>query len=82
MHLLRMQREPVKHYKEDIDVIIIYATIFIELSDANKITFSKYQANALSNYFIDNSSMSPNLQMGILGNTKMNTIGRFLEAFL
>lgn len=73
---------PLSITKKDIDVIIIYATIFIELSDANKITFSKYQANALSNYFIDNSSMSPNLQMGDIGETtKMNTIGRFLEAF-
>lgn len=73
---------PLSITKKDIDVIIIYATIFIELSDANKITFSKFPTNMLINYFIDNSSMSPNLQLGDIGETtRMNTIGQYLETF-
>lgn len=72
---------PLSITKTDIDVITIYATVFIELQDANDITFSKYPSNSLTDYFIDGSAINSNLYLGDIGeSTKMNTIGRLLRS--
>ena len=67
---------PLSITKTDIDVITIYATVFIELQDANDVTFSKFATNSLVNYFTDGSAMNPSLLLGDIGEaTTMNTIG-------
>lgn len=70
---------PLSITKTDIDVITIYATVFIELQDANDVTFSKFATNSLVNYFIDDSAMNPSLILGDIGEpTPMFTIGNVL----
>lgn len=70
---------PLSITKTDLDVLIIYATVFIELQDTNDITFSKYPSNSLTNYFIDGSTMNPNLTLGDIGEpTPKSTIGNVL----
>lgn len=67
---------PLSITKTELDVITIYATVFVELQDTNNITFSRYPTNQLVNYFIDNSSMNPRLWLGDIGEpTEMGTIG-------
>lgn len=67
---------PLSITKTELDVITIYATVFVELQDTNNITFSRYPTNQLVNYFIDDSSMNPRLWLGDNGEpTEMGTIG-------
>ena len=67
---------PLSITKTELDVVTIYATVFVELQDTNNITFSRYPTNQLVNYFIDNSSMNPRLWLGDIGEpTEMGTIG-------
>lgn len=70
---------PLSITKTELDVLIIYATVFIELQDANDVTFSKFATNSLVNYFIDDSAMNPSLILGDIGEpTPMFTIGNVL----
>jgi hypothetical protein len=67
---------PLSITKTELDVVTIYATVFVELQDTNNITFSRYPTNQLVNYFIDDSSMNPRLWLGDNGEpTEMGTIG-------
>jgi hypothetical protein len=73
---------PLSITKTELDVITIYATVFVELQDTNNITFSRYPNNQLVNYFIDDSSMGTSLWLGDNEEpTEMGTIGYRIGEF-
>lgn len=73
---------PLSITKTDLDVLIIYATVFIELQDANDVTFSKFIDNTLVNYFVSEVTINPNLRLGSIGeSTPMGALGHYLGDF-
>lgn len=71
---------PLSITKTELDVVTIYATVFVELQDSNNVSFSKLPPNALVNYFLDGSAMNPKLWISSStgGSTPFSKIG-FLE---
>lgn len=70
---------PLSITKTELDVVIIYATVYIELRDTDKVKFNKTGVNGLIHYFVKDDPIIPIARWGnVEGQTPFANIGHLL----